>query len=72
MQIAVLSNSADIRATQTRSEAMLWFEAAARALLLALVVLIGAAVVRNVTDALTAATHGQPPEQMSTLALVSR
>ncbi len=70
MQIAVLSNSADIRATQTRSEAMLWFETTARALLLAIVVLIGAAVVRNVTDALTAATHGPAPT--SSLAMVSR
>jgi hypothetical protein len=72
MQIAVLSKSADTRATQTRSEVMLWFEAAARALLLAIVVLIGAAVVRNVTDALTAATYGHAPEQTSTLAMVSR
>jgi hypothetical protein len=72
MQIAVLSNSADIPATQTRSEAMLWFEATARVLLLAIAVLIGAAVVRNVTDALTAATHGAAPEQTSTLAPVSR
>jgi hypothetical protein len=72
MQIAVLSDPADIRATQTRSEAMLWFEATARALLLAIVVLIGAAVVRNVTDALTAAAGGPAPEQTATLTLVSR
>jgi hypothetical protein len=37
---------------------MEWFEAIARAVVIAVVVLTGAAIVRNVTDALTVATHG--------------
>jgi hypothetical protein len=57
MQIATLCRSVDIRGVQPRGEAMQWFEAAARMIIMALVVLIGAAVVRNVTDALTTATH---------------
>jgi hypothetical protein len=57
MQIATLSHSADIRGAKARSEAMQWFEATARVVIIALVVLIGAAVVRNVTDTLTTATH---------------
>jgi hypothetical protein len=63
MQIAVLRNPADIRGIQARSETMQWFEATARAVLIALIVLTGAAVVRNVTDALTAATHAPVLQQ---------
>jgi hypothetical protein len=63
MQIAVLRHSADIRGAQARSEAMQWFEAVARAVLIAVVVMIGAVVVRNVTDALTIAAHGPVLQQ---------
>ncbi len=42
---------------------MQWFEATARALLLAVIVLTGAAVVRNITDALTAVTTHAPAMQ---------
>jgi hypothetical protein len=57
MQIAVLHASMHTSLGQSRSEAMQWFEAVARTILIAAIVLIGAAVVRNVTDALTVATH---------------
>jgi hypothetical protein len=57
MRIAVLHDQVHLYAAPERSGAMQWFEAIARALLIAVVVLTGAAVVRNVTDALTAATH---------------
>jgi hypothetical protein len=40
---------------------MKWIEAAARALVIAAAVLIGATIVRNITDALTDATGGSPP-----------
>ncbi len=63
MQIETLSHSADIRGVQARSEAMQWFETTARVIIIALVVLIGAAVVRNVTDALTTVTHGAVLQQ---------
>lgn len=42
---------------------MQWFETTARVIVIALVVLIGAAVVRNVTDALTTVTHGAVLQQ---------
>lgn len=60
MQIATLRGKADTDGAQSRRDAMRWFEITARAALIACVVLIGAAVVRNVTDALTTvATHHQ-------------
>jgi hypothetical protein len=60
MQIATLRGMADIDGVQSRRDAMRWFEALARAALIAAVVLIGAAVVRNVTDSMTAfASHAQ-------------
>jgi hypothetical protein len=68
MQIATLRSMADMDGAQSRRDAMQWFEALARAILLATVVLIGAAVVRNVTDALTTvAAHGhvQTTEQIA-------
>jgi hypothetical protein len=68
MQIATLCHSADTRfakarGAEARSEAMQWFESTARVVIIALVVLIGAAVVRNVTDALTTATHAPVLQQ---------
>jgi hypothetical protein len=63
IRIAVLRNSADIRTAHDRSGAMQWFEATARALLIAVVVLTGAAVIRNVTDAFTAVTTHAPAMQ---------
>jgi hypothetical protein len=63
MQIAVLHGSMDTRPVQSGNEAMQWFEVIARTILIAVVVLIGAAVVRNVTDALTMATHVTIPQQ---------
>jgi len=71
MQIAALQDSADIHGAQRRS-AMQWFEAIARTLLIAVIVLTGAAIVRNVTDALTAATHGPVLERTASLTPVSR
>jgi len=68
MQIATLRGMADIDGAHSRRDPMRWFEALARAALIAAVVLIGAAVVRNVTDALTTvATNGhvQTTEQMA-------
>jgi hypothetical protein len=70
MRIAALHDSADTRGAQARSEAMQWFEAIARAVVIALVVLIGASIVRNVTDALTMATHG--PTLQRTAQLINR
>jgi hypothetical protein len=51
---------------------MQWFEATARALMLAVIVLIGAVIVRNVTDALTAATHGPRLDRTASLTVLSR
>jgi hypothetical protein len=68
MQIAVLSGSADTLSSEARGDTMQWFETIFRAALLALIVLVGAAVVRNVTDALTAATVGPATQQTASLA----
>ncbi len=72
MQIALLCNLGDTRGTKPRSETMQWFEATARALMLAVIVLIGAVIVRNVTDALTAATHGPRLDRTASLTVLSR
>ncbi len=51
---------------------MQWFEATARAIMLAVIVLIGAVIVRNVTDALTVATHGARLDRTASLTVLSR
>ena len=53
MWIADLRPAAEISADAVEYSAMKWFESAARIVLIAAAVLIGATVVRNVTDALT-------------------
>jgi len=72
MRIASLRGLDDIRGAQPRSELMQWFEATARAMILAIIVLIGAAVVRNVTEALTVATHGPSLARTASLTVLSR
>ena len=57
MQIAALHQTAHPGGDDSRTTAMAWVEAVARVLLIAIIVLIGAAVVRNVTDTLTAVTR---------------
>jgi hypothetical protein len=62
MQIAALPANPDNRDADLRMGVMAWFETVARAVLIAVVVLIGASIVRNVTDTLTTvATHAHAP-----------
>ncbi len=58
MQIAILPGSAHSVPDHSGRSAMEWFDTMARVLLIATIVLIGATLVRNVTDTLTAVTHG--------------
>jgi hypothetical protein len=60
MQIATLRGMADIDGAKSRRDSMRWFEALARAALIACGVLVGAAIVRNVTASMTTfASHVQ-------------
>ncbi len=72
MQIAIRHGSADTRAADPRNGAVHWFETVARIVLIAAVVLIGAALVRNVTDVLSAAAGHTVAQDDAGLALVSR
>ncbi len=58
MQIAILPGSAHSVPVRSERNAMEWFDAMARVLLIATIVLVGATLVRNVTDTLTTVAYG--------------